>query len=117
MLKGKNNNVGFTLAEDVDGNLFYNLSQIEEAPSNLPAQTMAGESGLHQGTSELSKLPAVSMAGESSSLFEGTSVPLESTIPIDGDNVNMLLQEKTLSCAASPPSLTARGVRVCAPYS
>ena len=66
--------VGLTLAEDKDGNLFYNL--------NADVDAWAQKSGS-------SNLPAQSMAGESGPLLQDASASVASNIGTDADGVNL----------------------------
>ena len=73
--------VGVMLAEDADGNLFYNLNADVKGwrrkkgdPSNLPAQSMTGESG-------------------SPIREEPTGSPAVSMLPENGDGVNLHVEE------------------------
>lgn len=90
--------VGVMLAEDADGNLFYNLNADVKGwrrkkgdPSNLPAQSMTGESG-------------------SPIREEPTGSPAVSMLPENGDGVNLHVEElppfsPDYSPAAEAPAL------------
>ena len=81
ILDGQPLQVGITLLEDADGNLFYNLNadlvswrQKNSGPSNLPGNSNPGESG---------------------PLNQDASASDGSTIPTDPDGVNLTLREAT----------------------
>lgn len=74
-ISGNPRRVGLMLAEDRDGNLFYNLNADVEA--------------WEQKRSGSSNLPAQSMAGESEPLFQDDGPSLDENISNDFDNVNL----------------------------
>nr|DAG73924.1 MAG TPA: crystallin beta/gamma motif-containing protein [Caudoviricetes sp.] len=75
-LDGKPRRVGLMLAEDKDGNLFYNL--------NADVASRSQKSGS-------SNLPGHSIPGESEPLSQSATAPVEARIPVSDDGVNLYI--------------------------
>lgn len=93
--EGKPRLVGLTLAEDSDGNLFYNLN---------------ADVGAWQKNNDSSNLPAQSMAGESESLYQDASASNVSNIRTKPDGVNLhILPQGPHDTALGSTTLTDDG--------
>lgn len=78
---GKARTVGLTLAEDADGNLFYNMNaDVEEFKTQRSGSP---------------NLPSQSMPGESEPLQQDAIAPVDTTLMENADNVNIRITESS----------------------
>ena len=89
VLDGMPRRVGLTLAEDADGNLFYNLNADVDAWAQK---------------SDFSNLPGDSKPGESKSLDQSANAPARNSMTASGDGVNLYIppQRETPAAPSGP---------------
>lgn len=104
-LNGEKLRVGLNIAEDFNGNKFYNLLQdVEEFKAQRKAlgssqKNKSGGQGLVSGSSNL---PGRSIPGESEPLRQDATASVEERIPVSDDGVNLYILSEPATRGGDP---------------